>query len=158
MSLLDLFNWFYATTIGETIRDSSWMFPVIEAIHLLGLGLVAGTVLLVDLRLMGVGLSQQPVVRLWDNVRPLLIAGIILMFVTGIPLFLSESIKALYNFAFWIKMACLLAVLIFTFTYRRSVIHNGTLAARPEVARWTAIISLTLWFGVAWGGRWIGFS
>jgi hypothetical protein len=156
--LLDLFNWFYATTIGETIRDSSWMFPVIEAVHLLGLGMVAGTVLLVDLRLLGAGLNRQPVAQLWDNVRPLLIGGIILMFATGIPLFLSESIKALYSFAFWIKMTCLLLVLIFTFTYRRSVIHNGVIVDKPQVARWTAIISLGLWFGVAWGGRWIGFS
>ena len=158
MDLLPFFQWCYATPVGETIRNSTWLFPAIEAIHLLGLGLVAGSVLLVDLRLLGVGLSRQPPVQLWDNVRPLLIGGIVLMFLTGTPLFLSESIKALYSFAFWIKMTCLLLVLIFTFTYRRAVIHDGVSAEKPNVAKLTAIISLALWFGVAWGGRWIGFS
>jgi len=73
-------------------------------------------------------------------------------------LFLSESIKAYYSFAFWIKMTSLLLVLVFTFTVRRHVIHNGLTVDRPQLARWTAVVSLTLWFGVAWGGRWIGFS
>ena len=158
MSLVPLFNWLYATTIGETIRDSTWMFPVIEALHLIGLGLVAGAVLLVDLRLLGVGLNRQPVAQLSANAQPLFLGALVLMVSTGFPLFMSESIKALYSFAFWIKMTCLLLVLIFTFTVRRRVIQNGISVERPDLARWTAIVSLALWFGVAWGGRWIGFS
>ena len=158
MSLLPLFQWFYDSSLGETIRDSTWLFPVIEALHLLGLALVAGTVLLVDLRLLGVGLRQQPVAQLWATARPLLLGALVLMFVSGTLLFLSESIKAYYSFAFWIKMTSLLLVLVFTFTVRRHVIHNGLTVDRPQLARWTAVVSLTLWFGVAWGGRWIGFS
>ena len=50
MSSLELFQWFYATPIAETIRNSTWLFPVIEAFHLLGLGLTVGSVLLVELR------------------------------------------------------------------------------------------------------------
>ena len=64
MSLLPFFQWCYQTTIGETIRDSSWLFPVIEAFHLLGLGLTGGAVLIVNLRLLGAGLSRQPVAQL----------------------------------------------------------------------------------------------
>ena len=58
MSLLPFFQWCYQTPVGEGIRNSTWLFPVIEAFHLLGLGLTAGAVLLVDLRLLGVGLNQ----------------------------------------------------------------------------------------------------
>src|SRR3984957_2918003 len=116
MSLLPLFQWFYQTPIGEGIRNSTWLFPVIEAFHLLGLGLTAGSVLLVDLRLFGVGLSKQPVTQIWAGARPWLLGGVTLMFASGIPLFLSESIKCYYSFAFWIKMSSLLVVLIFTFT------------------------------------------
>ena len=53
MSLLPFFQWCYQTGIGETIRDSTWLFPLIEAFHLLGLGLTVGAVLIVDLRLFG---------------------------------------------------------------------------------------------------------
>jgi hypothetical protein len=80
------------------------------------------------------------------------------MFMSGIPLFLSESIKCLYNYAFWLKMTSLFLVLILTFTVQRRVTQSGMTSDRPLVGRVTAIISLSLWFGVAGGGRWIGFS
>jgi hypothetical protein len=158
MSLLAFFQWCYQTPIGETIRNSTWLFPVIEAVHLLGLGLTAGAVLIVDLRLLGVGLSRQPVAQLSAAAKPWLLGGLILMFMSGIPLFLSESIKCLYNYAFWVKMTSLFLVLIFTFTVRRRVTQSGITSDRPLVGRFTALISLSLWFGVAGGGRWIGFS
>ena len=158
MDLLPYFQWCYGTAIGEGIRNSTWLFPVIEAFHLLGLGLVAGSVLLVDLRLLGVGLSKQPAAQLWASARPWLLGGVTVMFASGTPLFLSESIKCLYSFPFWVKMTSLLLVLLFTFTVLRRVTQARTTSDQPLSGRATAIISLVLWFGVAWGGRWIGFS
>jgi hypothetical protein len=158
MDLLPLFQWCYDTPLGETIRNSTWMFPVIETFHLFGLGLTAGAVLIVNLRLLGVGLSRTPVAQIAAAARPWLLGGVALMFISGIPLFLSESIKCLYNYAFWVKMTCLFLVLIFTFTVQSRVTQSGTTSDRPLLGRLTALISLGLWFGVAWGGRWIGFS
>jgi len=158
MDPLPFFQWCYSTPIGEAIRNSTWLFPVIEAFHLLGLGLTAGAVLVVDLRLLGVGLRKQPVAQLWANAQPWLLGSVTLMFASGIPLFLSESIKCLYSFAFWVKMTSLLLVLLFTFTFLRRVTQMDPTSDRPLLGRFTAVISLFLWFGVAWGGRWIGFS
>jgi hypothetical protein len=158
MNLLPFFQWCYQTPIGETIRDSNWLFPVIETFHLLGLGLTAGAVLILDLRLLGVGLSPTPVAQIAAAARPWLLGGLILLFASGIPLFLSESIKCLYNYAFRVKMISLFLVLIFTFTVRRRVAQSGITSDQPLVGRFTALISLGLWFGVAGGGRWIGFS
>src|ERR1043165_9720865 len=115
MSLLDAFQWCEHSAIGETIRNSVWLFPLIEAVHLVGLGLTAGAVLIVDLRLLGAGLSRQPAGELWASVRPWLIGSISLMVVSGTLLFLSESIKCYYSYAFWIKMTCLLLALVFAF-------------------------------------------
>ena len=158
MSLLPFFQWCYQSAIGEGIRESTWLFPLIEAFHLVGLGLTAGAVLLVDLRLLGMGLSRQPVAQLSAAVEPWLLGSLSLMFASGIPLFLSESMKCYYSFAFWVKMTSLLLVLLFTFTVRRRVTRTGLSIERPLLGRSTAVISLGLWFGVAWGGRWIGFS
>src|SRR5467141_3100118 len=138
MDLLPFFQWCYSTPIGEGIRNSTWLFPVIEAFHLLGLGLTAGAVLVVDFRLLGVGLRKQSAAQLWANTQPWLLGSVTLMFASGIPLFLSESIKCLYSFAFWVKMTSLFLVLIFTFTARRRVITTGLAAARPPVGRLTA--------------------
>jgi hypothetical protein len=158
MSLLPFFQWCYQTDIGETIRESTWLFPLIEAFHLLGLGLTAGAVLIVDLRLFGAGLRRQPVAQLAAGAEPWLLGSLTLMFSSGIPLFLSEAVKCYYSFPFWVKMTSLFLALLFTFTVRRRVTRTDLTADRPLLGRLTAIISLCLWFGVAWGGRWIGFS
>ena len=69
-----------------------------------------------------------------------------------------RSMKCYYSFAFWVKMTSLFLVLLFTFTLRRRVTRTGLTPDQPPLGRITALISLGLWFGVAWGGRWIGFS
>src|SRR3989442_1414576 len=122
MSLLDLFQLFEHSAIGETIRNSVWLFPMIEAFHLVGLGLTAGAVLIVDLRLLGLGLRNHPVSQVAKDAEPWLLGSITLMFMSGFPLFLSEATKCYYSFAFWIKMTSLLLVIIFTFTLRRRVV------------------------------------
>lgn len=157
MNLLPFFQWCYQTDIGVTIRNSVWLFPAIEAFHLLGFGLTAGAMLVVNLRLLGVGLTRQPVAQLAAGAEPWLILGVAMMVVSGVPLFLAESIKCLYSFAFWVKMSSLVLVLLFTFTLYRHVTRTKA-ANRRSVARSAAVISLVLWAGVAWGGRWIGFS
>src|SRR5262249_58231696 len=130
-----------------------WLFPVIEAVHLIGLGLTAGAVLIVDLPLLGAGLSRQPAAQLWASVRPWLIGSIGLMVVSGTLLFLSEAIKCYYSYAFWVKMTCLALALVFAFTVRQQLVRTGPTPDRAPQGRLTAILSLGLWFGVAWGGR-----
>jgi hypothetical protein len=158
MSVLPFFQWCYQTPIGEGIRESIWLFPVIEAFHLVGLGLTIGAVMIVDLRLLGLGLRKQPVALLSAAVEPWLLGSLTLMFASGIPLFLSEAVKCFYSFPFWVKMTSLFLVLVFTFTIRRRVTRTAVAADRPLPGGIAALISLGLWFGVAWGGRWIGFS
>lgn len=158
MDPLPFFQWCYDTPIGEAVRNSNWLFAIIEAFHLLGLGVLGGTVLMVDLRLLDVGLRKQPAAQIWSATQPWLLGSVILLLASGIPLFLSEAIKCLYSFPFWVKMVSLLLVLLFTFTILRRVVHTDSASAGPLSGRNTALISLLLWFGVAWGGRWIGFS
>lgn len=158
MDLLPFFQWCYDTTIGQAIRESTWLFPVIEAFHLVGLAFTAGAVLLVDLRLLGAGLNRQPVGQLVAGAQPWLIGSLVLMFSSGIPLFLSEAIKCYYSFPFWVKMTCLFLAIVFTFTLRARVARAGLTADKSPLGRLTAITSVCLWFAVAWGGRWIGFS
>jgi uncharacterized membrane protein SirB2 len=156
MNLLPFFQWCEASAIGRTLRNSHWLFPAIEAIHLLGLGVTGGAVLVLDLRLLGLGQGSRPLTELWDDVAPWLAGSVTVMFATGIPLFLSESIRCYYSFAFWVKMTCLFTVVIFTFAFQRQVTRMQV--ARPFLYRFTAIVSLLLWSAVGWGGRWIAFS
>ena len=157
MSLLSFFQWCEQSGIGDTIRNSVWLFPFIEAFHLVGLGLTAGAVLVVDLRLLGFGLRDHPVSQLAKDAQPWLLGSLTMMFASGIPLFISEATKCYYSFAFWVKMASLFLVLVFTFTIKRRVTMLDEMET-TSTRKVTAFVSLALWFGVAWGGRWIGFS
>jgi uncharacterized membrane protein YhdT len=158
MSLLTFFQWCEASGIGETIRKSSWLFPVIEAIHLLGLGVIGGAVLVVDLRLLGLGLRRQSTAQLTRDAQPWLVGSLILMIITGGLLFLSEAIKCYYHDAFWFKMSCLFLAIVFTFTIQRRVIMTDESRLRPLWSKVVAVVSVLLWAGVGIGGRWIGFS
>ena len=156
--LLPLFESLEATAIGEAIRNSLWLFPIIESFHLVGLAVIGGAILVVDFRLLGLGLRTQPVSRLARDVHPWVIGSLVVMILSGVPLFLSEAIKCYYSFAFWTKMAALIAAIIFTFTIRRRVAFAPDGRFSPASYKAVALTSLGLWSTVGWGGRWIGFS
>jgi len=158
MSLLPFFTWCEQTAIGEAIRSSQWLFPVIESVHLLGLVVIAGAVLVVDMRLLGLGLRQQPVAQLARDARPWMIGSLIVMLTTGILLFLAEATKCYYSPAFAVKMISLLLAITFTFTVRRKVALADEGRVGPLWSRLVAVVSVALWSGVGIGGRWIGFS
>ena len=154
--LLPFFEWCESTVIASTIQNSLWLFPVIEAVHLLGLCLLGGSILLVDLRLMGVGLTRQTISEHNTQVRPWLIGAVTVMIVTGVSLFLSEAIKCYYNQAFWVKITTLPLALSFTFLVRDRVARADSKVAYINAA--TGVTSVVLWFIVAAAGRWIGYS
>ena len=156
MTLFELFERLEEAAIGEAIRNSLWLFPVVEAVHLVGLALLGGSVIVVELRMLGLTLRTLPVATVVRNTRPYLILAIVVMFATGIPLALSEMIKLYYNFSWWVKITTLPIAILYTF-----LIHDR-FAVREESGRWLlgvlGMISLLLWFTVAGAGRWIGFS
>ena len=158
MSLLPLFQWCEASAIGSAIRTSPWAFAVVESIHLLGLAAIGGAVLVVDLRLLGLGLRRHSVREVARDAQRWLVGSLAVMVTTGAALFLSESIKCYYSTPFRIKMAALALAIAFTFTVRRKVAAADTARTRAIEQKLVAIVSLALWLGVAASGRWIGFS
>lgn len=156
MDLLPYFEWMESSGLGLVVRESVWLFPVIEAVHLLGLSLLGGAVLLVDLRLLNRGLTGTPVQALAKHTRPWLVASVAVMILTGVPLFLSEAVKCYYSPSFWVKILTLPIALGFTFFIRQRVAESE--APARGTAAMTGATSMALWFVVAAAGRWIGFS
>ena len=152
-----LFEWFEMSTAGTFVAESIWLFPVIEAIHLVGLCLLGGALLVVDLRMLGLTLKRQTISVIAQNMHPWLKAAVTLMAMTGVLLFLSEAVKCYYSQSFWVKVTALTIALVFTFTVRSRVARTGGHDASAST-RLTALASMALWFTVAAAGRWIGFS
>jgi hypothetical protein len=158
MSLLPLAQWCEASAIGHAIRTSTWAFAVIESIHLLALSAIGGAVLVVDLRLLGYGLTRQPVAEVARDAQPWLVGSLLVMLSTGVALFLSEAIKCYYSTPFRVKMISLLLAVCFAFTVRQRVVLEDERRVRPWRRALVALVSLALWFSVGASGRWIGFS
>ena len=157
MTLLDLMDWFELTLVGVTIKESNWLFPVIESGHLLGLALLGGTVLVGDLRLLGWSIDSKSPHIIIKELHNWFLIGLVILLSTGTALFLSEAIKCYYNEAFWAKMITLLLAIIYTFALR-----NPIIAKRDDLNLWAQRCigggSIMLWALVAAAGRWIGFS
>jgi putative copper export protein len=150
------FEWLNNLPVSVAINESGWIAAVIQAFHLLALVLFTGGVLVVDLRLLGSGLTQEPVSRVARDSRPWLMWGLIGLTVTGIPQLMSLAQKEYDSEFFWVKMYFLVAALVFTFTVRRRV----TQAEEARVGRfWSAVVglvSIALWTGVVVPARLIG--
>jgi Family of unknown function (DUF6644) len=157
MSVLSFFQWCAASALGAAIRDSRWLFPVIEAVHLLGLALMGGFVLLVDMRLMGLAMPRTPVAALAREIQPWLVSALAVMLTTGLLLYTSEATKLYYNMAFWMKMGFLSSAIVYTFTVRRAVLAADESRVGPVWGKLVALVSIALWAGVGIGGRAIGF-
>ena len=151
-------QWSEATALGVAIRNSQYAFPVIEYFHLAALAVIGGAVLIVDMRMLGLGLRETPVADLARDAQPWLVGSLIVMLVSGIALYTSEATKCYVSPAFWIKMIALMLAILFTFTVRRKVALAEVRQVSPAVSKVVGLMSVGLWFTVAWGGRWIGFG
>jgi hypothetical protein len=160
MDLLSFCKWLEQTALGAGIRESLWLFPAIETLHLLGIVALVGTTVALDLRLLGWAMRTQRVSELSRRLLPWAWVGFAAQVITGLLLFSSEAVKCYANLAFRVKMVLILLAglnaLIFHFTvYRRVGIWDDD--APPMGAKLAGFVSILLWFGVVAAGRFIGF-
>jgi hypothetical protein len=153
--VLPLMRWWGDTAIGAGIRKYSALIAIAQSIHLLGLTMLGGTLLVLNLRLLGFGFVRVPTSRMARELAPWTAAGLSISLITGVLILSSEARKCYESSFFWIKMGLLAAALIFQFTIYRRAVRN------PEPAsafrnRTLAAASFVLWIGVALAGKLIG--
>jgi uncharacterized membrane protein SirB2 len=155
-------QWLYDTKIGSGIRESVWVFPIVEGTHLLGIALSVGLLCWFDLRLLGLVFRDQPVSKIWNQVMPVAFIGFTLMFVSGLLLFWAEAITAYRSVHFWIKLGLLLLAginaLRFETTAHKNMAEWDLAPVPPFQARMTGAISLILWAAIIITGRTMAYS
>ena len=158
MDLLPFFQWSEESGLGRMVRESVWAFAVIESIHLLALAMLGGAVLLVDMRMLSLGLRQRSVSELARDARPYMGLGLVVLILSGLALFASEAVKCYYSTPFRVKIITLVIAVVFAYAVRNRVAlaEEGRFGAGTKAV--VAIVSVALWFVVAASGRWIGFS
>lgn len=156
-TLLDVCQRIYDWPLATALRESDDVFPLIETIHVLAICLVVGSVVAVDLRLLGLVLRKQPVTRTALALLPYTWYGFALMVVTGVPLFAAESIELYGNPAFRLKLVLLVVAgcnaLLFHRTVYRSVDTWNSGSGTPPSVKAFASVSILLWTGIVVAGR-----
>jgi len=154
-------KWLEQSYVGGTIRQSLWLFPVVETVHLLGMALLVATITAVDLRLLGWMKRNVRVTDVAGRLLPWAWIGFAVQVITGLLLFSSEAVKLYGNPAFrWKLLLILLAglhALVFHLTIYRKVTTWDETNAIPIAARISGCISILLWFAIVTAGRFIGF-
>lgn len=161
MSVIKLAEQVSDSAFGTALRESLYLFPLVEGIHLLGLALSFGLIFFTDLRLIGVFLPQVPVSQILNQLRRWICAGFALTFVTGFLLLWAEAAQMVRNPAFLLKAAAIVLALINAIAFE---LKWGKLGAAwadqpvtPGAARLAGWLSLSLWTAVTISGRLIPY-
>jgi len=155
--MLSFCRWCNNSFFGHGIRNSVWLFPFVEVFHLIGLGVLGGTILVLNLRLLGISFRGERSSDLARDVRPWMIGSLAVMLISGFLLFSTEAVKMYGNWAFRWKMIFLLCAILFTFTIHRKVASSDETRIAPVWRISVALLCLLLWSGVGLGGRAIGY-
>jgi hypothetical protein len=151
--------WFAAlaqSTLGHFMQSSQWAFAIVEMIHLLAIATLGGSVLLIDLHLLGVILKSESAAVLSRDLGRILLVSLVILVISGIGLLSEEAMKCYFSPAFRWKMTLLAASVIFYFTFHRRAVERARSTSPSFTQRVIAIVSLLLWFGVGVAGRAIG--
>ncbi len=156
MTFLGFCQWIEKSALGSGVRDSVWVFPVTESIHILGIVLLVFTASQVDLRVLGTGfLRRKPLAEVAEQLLPWMWRAVVLVIVTGIALFASEAASKCYESkAFYVKMA-LIVIAVVNAAFSGSTIRRYGNA--PARARIMAVVSLVTWAGTVFAGRAIAY-
>jgi hypothetical protein len=154
MSLLPFIEWCNDTTLAVAIRESIWMFPALQVVHLVSLAVLGGTILLVDLRMLGLGIRGATASRLAADLAPWTFWSLVIVSVSGVGMFLSAALLYYYNVVFIVKVALLALAVVFTYTVRSRWTKEGMIRRGGTAV---AAISIGLWTLVTAAGRGVGF-
>src|SRR5467141_1727408 len=143
-ALLDFCSWLEQTPLSQTIQSTGWIVPAVQTVHILSIAAVLSSVLMIDLRLMGFLGRDQPLARVSERFLPVIWWTLPVLLATGSVMIIGEPARSLANPVFQLKMALLVAAIAVT-------------AALHKESRIIAILSLSLWVGIVFAGRWIAY-
>ena len=162
MRILEICEWLESTALAVLVRESSYGFPVLVGVHILGLIFSVGTLLWVDLRLLGLSLQRSRVSEVYRGLAPWFLGGFLVMFVSGATLFTGFATSAYANLYFRIKLVALvlagLNALAFHALTQRASATWDTEPQPPAAVRLAGFSSIVLWTVVILAGRMISYT
>jgi len=162
MSLFEFCQWIEETSIGVHVREDIWTFPVLIAVHMLGLTVSVGTLLWFDLRLMGFGVRDCSVSRLYRFLMPWMLPSFFIMAVSGSLLFIGFATQAYENIYFRVKLLAMIVAavnaVVFHVVTEKRIEPWDTVRVLPFPARLAGFVSILAWLTVILAGRMISYT
>ena len=152
--------WLQATPASVMIQSVRWIIPLLQSIHIVTIGIVFISSLMIALRVLGRVRTDESFAEVWHRFAPWMWVGLVVMAVTGVILVLGEPVREFTALSFWIKMALLAVAIVSTAIFGRSL-QRATLTAQPEfsaAAKTVAVANIAIWLAIIFLGRAIAYD
>jgi hypothetical protein len=160
-SISELCVWIDQTALSQAIQVTKWVVPLVQTVHILAIAVVASSVFMIDLRLVGLFWADRPLHEVSSRFLPLVWWPLLILLATGIIMIFGEPARELKNPAFQLKMALLVAALLVTGLFqllqRRDAAFGDLRAGARLAPAAVAIVSMLLWSAIVFAGRWIAY-
>jgi hypothetical protein len=162
MSIQAAGEWLQATAVGEALRASAWLVPLLQSIHIVMIGVVFVSIVAVAARVLGWWRAEQSLAQVWARFAPFLWSGVIIMTLTGVLLVLSEPLRELMTISFRIKMLLIVvavaSALAFGRRVRAAAVAGAATPPSGPAMRLAAVATVLLWLAVIFLGRAIAYD
>lgn len=160
-------EWLQTTAVSLTIQSVTWIIPLLQSIHILMIGVVFISSLMISLRVLGRLRVNEPFAAVWHRFAPWMWGGLVVMLVTGLPLIIGEPEREFGALSFWLKMSLILIGAVTTAVFGRTLRHAGaasgptTTTGGPEfsaASKAVAIATIVVWVAIIFLGRAIAYD
>jgi hypothetical protein len=160
--LSEFSRWLAATSLSHTIQTAGWIIPTLQTIHILSVAVVFSSAILVDLRIWRLLERDVPLPEVARRFLPTIWPVLLILLTTGSLLIVGEPKRSLLNSTFYLKMALLAVAIVLTVGLQRSISSSPNFwnrnRARRVAGRFAASVSMVVWCGILFAGRWIAYT
>jgi len=157
--------WLSQSSLNTLMREQLGLLATLQAIHIMAVAMVGSSVLMIDLRLLGLAERSQTVAQVAHRFVPWLWGGLVVLTLTAIPLIIAEPQRDLTNWTFQLKMAMIALGAAITIAFMRSLRKTADTPADTRsytsskaLTHTLAVFTLFLFVAIAVAGRWIGYT
>jgi uncharacterized membrane protein SirB2 len=161
LTLTGFSKWLAATSLSHTIQTVTWIIPTLQTIHILCVAIVFSSAVLVDLRIFRLFERDEPLREVTRRFLPPIWPVLLILLVTGSLLIIGEPRRSLVNTTFYLKMALLLVAILLTAALQRMALASPGVfedRSRQMAGRALATLSILVWCGILFAGRWIAYT
>ena len=160
-ALHDFCLWLDQTPMSQTIQTVNWILPAVQTVHILAIAAVMGSVLMIHLRLVGALGRDQPLPRFSTRFLPVIWWVLPVLLASGSIMIIGEPLRSLENPIFQLKMCLVLAAIAITLGFQIPLGKDHSFwessVGRRRASWLLAVLSLVIWVGIVFAGRWIAY-